>query len=287
MSTLRTKMTQDMIVRGLAKGTQKAYLHAVTELSDYYDQRNPATLSKQELLDYLVHLSQERGLAYGTCNGRVHALRFFYHVTLGRTDVDVVLPRAKEPSKLPVIWSQHDIRNLLQAAPTQRARVLLKTAYGTGLRVSEAIRLKTSDIDSERMTVRVEQGKRDKDRYTLLSNELLLELRAYWATHRCNPWLFPGQGRRGPLSRTSAHRIFHEAKDLAGITKPGGIHSLRHAFATHLLESGTDLYTIQRLLGHSSIQTTLRYFKLSRNHMRNTRSPLDRLGDTPDPDQEP
>lgn len=285
MSTLRTKMTQDMIVRGLAKGTQKAYLLAVTELSDYYDQRNPATLSKQELLDYLVHLSQERGLAYGTCNGRVHALRFFYHVTLGRADVALVLPRAKEPSKLPVIWSQQDIRNLLQAAPDQRARVLLKTAYGTGMRVSEMVRLKTTDIDSQRMSVRVEQGKRNKDRYTLLSNELLLELRAYWVTHRCDPWLFPGQGRRGPLSRTSAHRIFHEAKALAGITKPGGIHTLRHAFATHLLEAGTDLYTIQRLLGHNSIQTTLRYFKLSRNHLRETRSPLDRLSDNLD--QEP
>jgi site-specific recombinase XerD len=287
MSNLRTKMTQDMIVRGLAKGTQKAYLLAVTELSDYYDQRNPATLSKQELLDYLIHLSQERGLAYGTCNGRVHALRFFYQVTLGRTDIELMLPRAKEPSKLPVIWSQQDIRNLLKAAPSQRARVLLKTAYGTGLRVSEAIRLKTSDIDSQRMTVRVEQGKRSKDRYTLLSNDLLLELRAYWATHRCDPWLFPGQGRRGPISRTSAHRLFHEAKAGAGITKPGGIHSLRHAFATHLLEAGTDLYTIQRLLGHNSIQTTMRYFKLSRNHMRNTRSPLDRLGDEPNQDQEP
>jgi site-specific recombinase XerD len=271
----------------LAKGTQKAYLLAVTELSDYYDQRNPATLSKQELLDYLIHLSQERGLAYGTCNGRVHALRFFYQVTLGRTDIELMLPRAKEPSKLPVIWSQQDIRNLLKAAPSQRARVLLKTAYGTGLRVSEAIRLKTSDIDSQRMTVRVEQGKRSKDRYTLLSNDLLLELRAYWATHRCDPWLFPGQGRRGPISRTSAHRLFHEAKAGAGITKPGGIHSLRHAFATHLLEAGTDLYTIQRLLGHNSIQTTMRYFKLSRNHMRNTRSPLDRLGDEPNQDQEP
>src|SRR5688500_9094987 len=172
MSNLRTKMTQDMIVRGLATSTQKAYLHAVIELSDYYDQRNPATLAKQELLDYLLHLSQERGLAWGTCNGRVHALRFFYQVTLGRTDVNLVLPRATEPSTLPVIWSQQDIRNLLTAAPTQRARVFLKTAYGTGLRVSEAIRLKTTDIDSQRMTVRVEQGKRKKDRYTLLSKEL-------------------------------------------------------------------------------------------------------------------
>lgn len=282
MSNLRTKMTQDMIVRGLAKSTQNAYLHAVTELSAYYDHRNPATLSKQELLDYLLYLSQERGLTWGTCNGRVHALRFFYHVTLGRSDVELVLPRAKEPSKLPVIWSQQDIRNLLKAAPTQRSRVLLKTAYGTGLRVSEAIRLKTTDIDSQRMTVRVEQGKRNKDRYTLLSNELLLELRAYWATHRCTPWLFPNRRRTAPISRTSAHRLFHEAKARAGITKPGGIHTLRHAFATHLLEAGTDLYTIQRLLGHNSIQTTLRYFKLSCHHLRETRSPLDYLSNDPD-----
>jgi integrase/recombinase XerD len=281
MSNLRTKMTQDMIVRGLATSTQKAYLHAVTELYNYYEQRNPATLSKQEILDYLLHLSQERGLASGTCNGRVHALRFFYRVTLGRNDVDWVIPRAKEPAKLPVIWSQQDIRNLLQAASNQRARVLLKTAYGTGVRVSEAIRLKTTDIDSQRMTVRVEQGKRKKDRYTLLSNDLLQELRAYWATHRCDPWLFPNRRRTAPMLRSTAHSLFHEAKAHAGITKPGGIHSLRHAFATHLLEAGTDLYTIQRLLGHNSIQTTLRYFKLSRNHLRETRSPLDRLNDDP------
>ena len=279
MSNLRTKMTQDMIVRGLAKSTQQNYLRAVTDLYNYYHQRNPAYLSKQEIIDYLFHLSQERGLSWGTCNNRLHALRFFYQVTLNRTDLGLILPLAKEPSKLPVIWSQQDIRNLLQAAPTLRARALLKTAYGTGLRVSEAIRLKTADIDSERMTVRVEQGKRNKDRYTMLSNELLLDLRAYWATHRCDPWLFPNRRRTAPISRTSAHRIFHEAKARAGITKPGGIHSLRHAFATHLLEAGVDLYTIQRLLGHSSIQTTLRYFKLSRNHMRNTRSPLDRLSD--------
>jgi integrase/recombinase XerD len=254
-------MTQDMIVRGLAKSTQQGYLHAVTELYNYYDQRNPATLSKQELLDYLVHLSQERALAWGTCNGRVHALRFFYQVTLGRTDVNLSLPRAKEPSTLPVIWSQQDSRNLLKATPTQRARVLLKTAYGTGLRLSEAMRLKPSDIDSERMTVRLDQGKRSQARDTRLANELLLELRAYWATHRCDPWLFPGQGRRGPLSRTRAHRLFHEAKSPAGITKPGGMHALRHAVATHLLEAGTDRYTIQRLLGHNRIQTPWRSFK--------------------------
>ncbi len=281
MSTLRTQMTQDMIIRGLATSTQQAYLHAVTELSDYYHRR-PETLSTQEIHDYLFSLSQERGLAWGTCNGRVHGLRFFYRVTLGRTDVGLVLPRAKEPSKLPVMWSQHDIRRLFAGAPDLRARALLKTAYGTGLRVSEAIRLTTTDIDSQRMAIRVEQGKRNKDRYTLLSHELLLELRAYWATHRCVPWLFPNRQRTGPISRVTAHRIFHEAKAHAGITKPGAMHALRHAFATHLLEAGTDLYTIQRLLGHKSLRTTLRYFHLSRTHLRETRSPLDRLRDDPD-----
>lgn len=280
MSTLRTKMTQDMIIRGLAKTTQHASLHAVTELSVYYG-RNPATLSHQEIHEYLVHLRQERGLSWGTCNGRVHGLRFFYGVTVGRRDVPLVLPRAKEPSKLPVIWSQHDIRCLLDAAPTRRVRVLLKTAYGTGWRVSEAIRLKTTDSDSHRMTIRVEQGKRHKDRSTRLSTDLLLELRAYWRTHRCDPWLFPTRQRTGPLSRTSAHRLFHEAKARAGLTKPGGIHALRHAFATHLLEDGTDLYTIQQLLGHKSIKTTMRYFTWSRNHLRATRSPLDHLYDAP------
>jgi integrase/recombinase XerD len=284
MSALRTKMTQDMTIRGLSKGTQKAYLSAVTDLSVYY-QRSPDTLSQQELHQYLFHLSQERGLASGTCNARVHALRFFYRVTLGRDDVELFIPRAQEPSKLPVIWSQHDIRRLLDSAPNLRTRALLKTAYGSGLRVSEAIRLKTTDIDSQRMLVRVEQGKRNKDRYTLLSDDLLLDLRAYWRTHRCDPWLFPNRQRTGPISRVTAHRLFYEAKARAAIAKPGAMHSLRHAFATDLLEAGTDLYTIQRLLGHSSIRTTLRYFQLSRHHLRETRSPLDRLNDIPD--QEP
>jgi integrase/recombinase XerD len=282
MSTLRTKMTQDMIVRGLAKTTQYAYLHAVTERSAYYH-RSPDTLSTQALHDYLLYLSQERGLAWSTCNGRVHALRFFYRITLGRTDVDLVLPRAKEPSKLPVIWSQHDIRRLLASAPNLRARALLKTAYGTGLRVSEAIRLKTTDIDSHRLAIRVEQGKRNKDRYTLLSHDLLRDLRTYWRRHRCIPWLFPNAQRTGPISRVTAHRIFHATKARAGMTKSGAMHALRHAFATHLLEAGTDLHTIQRLLGHKSIQTTLRYFQLSRTHLLETRSPLDRLHDTPAP----
>ena len=283
MSPLRTKMPQDMIVRGLAKTTQHAYLHAVTELSAYYH-RSPDTLSKQELHDYLLHVSQERGLAWGTCNGRVHALRFFYRVTLGRTDIDLVLPRAKEPSKLPVIWSQHDIRRLLASASNLRARALLKTAYGTGLRVSEAIRLKITDIDSQRMAIRVEQGKRQKDRYTLLSTDLLQDLRAYWRMHRCDPWLFPNHRRTGPISRVTAHRIFHAAKARAGITKPGAMHALRHAFATHLLEAGTNLHTIQRLLGHNSILTTLRYLQLSRTHLLETRSPLDCLHDDLDPE---
>src|SRR5262249_21191739 len=160
MSTLRTRMTQDMIVRGLAKTTQRAYLHAVTERSAYYHRR-PDTPSKQELHDYLLYLSQERGLAWSTWNGRVHALRFCSRATLGRTDVALVLPHAKDPSKLPVIWSQQDIRRLLAGAPDLRARALLKTAYGTGLRVSEAIRLNTTEIDSPRMSIRVEQGTRN------------------------------------------------------------------------------------------------------------------------------
>jgi site-specific recombinase XerD len=283
MSILRTKMTQDLIVRGLATTTQDASLHAVTELSAS-SHRRPAPLSTQELHDSLLYLSQERGLAWGTCNGRVHALRFFSRVTLGRTDVDLVLPRAKEPSTLPVMWSQHDIRRLLAGAPNLRARALRKTAYGTGLRVSEAIRLTTTHIDRHRMAIRVEHGKRHTDRSTLLSHDLLRDLRASWRQHRCIPWLCPTPQRTGPLSRVTAHRICHIAKARAGMTKPSAMHALRHVFAPHLLEAGTALHTIQRLFGHKSIQTTWRYFQLSRPPLLETRSPLDRLHDAPEPE---
>jgi site-specific recombinase XerD len=271
-------MTHDMIVRGLAKSTQADYLRAVTNLAKFY-QRRPDTLSDREVQRYLVYLIEERHLAWSTCNTIVHGLRFLYHVTLGRPQTTFHIPCAKQPSKLPHILSREEIRNLFVAASTLHHRTLLKTTYSAGLRVSEVLHLKLTDIDSDRMCLRVEQGKRGKDRYTLLSPQVLEDLRAYWRVYRPTFWLFPNHPGTQPLSRTTAHRIFHAAKAQAGITKPCGIHSLRHAFATHLLEAGTDLHTIQRLMGHASLQTTLRYFHLANRRLLETVSPVELLDD--------
>lgn len=278
MSVLRRRMQEDMAVRGLAGGTQTVYLRAVKGLSEHYRKR-PDRLSRREIQQYLLYLHNERGLTWTTCNGVVHGLRFFYRVTLGRSQVDIAIPRAKEPSKLPVILSRQDIRQLLAAAKTLRDQTLIKTTYNAGLRASEVINLKISNIDSARMCLRIEQGKRQKDREALLSKSLLLDLRAYWRLYRPDPWLFPNRSGAQPINRKMAYDIFQETKQRAGITKPGGLHLLRHAFATHLLEAGVDLHTIQRLMGHSSLRTTLRYFHVTRKHLQETPAPLDLLDD--------
>jgi len=265
-----------MLVRGLAAATQKSYLHAVTDLAQFAHRR-PDQLSDRDVQRYLVHLIEDRHLAWGTCNTIVHGLRFFYHVTLGRPTTTFHIPCAKQPSKLPVILSLTEVTQLFAAAATLRHRTLLKTTYSAGLRVSEVLHLKLTDIDSQRMSLRIEQGKRQKDRYVPLAASLLPELRTYWRTYRPAVWLFPNHTGTQPGSPVTAHRMFHAAKVRAGIAKPGGIHSLRHAFATHLLEAGTDLHTIQRLLGHNSLRTTLRYFHVAQQHLLETTSPLDLL----------
>lgn len=276
MNELRKQMTNDLIVRGMSHNTQELYLRAVTQLAKYY-QRSPDQISAREIQDYLVYLSQERRLAWGSCNVASHGLRFFYQVTLGRSGATFHVPCAKEPSKYPEILSREEVAKLIEVTVNIKHRAMLMTAYGAGVRVSELVQLKISHIDSDRMSLRVEQGKGKKDRYTLLSDRLLQELRRYWQQYRPLPWLFPGQGGDRPLNRSSAQRVFYAAKDHAGITKEGGIHLLRHAFATHLLEAGTDLHTIQRLLGHASITSTMRYLHLAQGRLTGTQSPLDLL----------
>lgn len=278
MTQLRQQMIEDMTVRGLAEATRKAYLHAVSQLAKFHG-RSPDQMTIRDVQAFLVHLVEDRKLCHVTCNGYVYGLRFFYCTTLGWDDPHFQIPLARQPSRLPVILSRGEIRALLEAAQAPRDRALLTTTYGAGLRVSEVVNLKVSDIDAERMSIRIEQGKRRKDRYGLLSKVMHRELRSYWRIVRPKIWLFPHTGVDidHPISRVTAHRIFHAAKTKAGITKEGGIHSLRHAFATHLLESGTDLHTIQRLLGHTNIRSTLRYFHLSDRRLISTRSPLDDL----------
>ena len=278
LTPLQQRMIEDMTVRGLVPSTQRAYLRAVRDLTAYY-KRSPDTLSTRDIQRYLYLLHEERGLTYSTCNTIVHGLRFFYGTTLGRSAMHFVIPLAKEPSTLPVILSRHDIRQLLAAAESLRDQTLLKVTYNAGLRASEVVHLQIAHIDSRRMCLRVAQGKRQKDREALLSPGLLQDLRAYWRVYRPAPWLFPGRDGTQPLARKTAYLIFQRAKERAGIAKPGGLHLLRHAFATHLLEAGVDLHTIQRLMGHTSLQTTLRYLHVARRHLLQTPSPLELLDD--------
>lgn len=277
MSVLRQRMKEDMMIRGLAPSTQKAYEKAVERLATHYGKR-PDLLTSRDIQKFLIYLHEKQGLTWGTCNTFVNGLRFFYHTTLGRTETSFHIPCPKPPKKLPHVLSRQEVIEIFAATTRLPDRVLLKTTYSAGLRVSETINLKVTDIDSRRMCIRVEQGKRQKDRYTLLSTRLLAELRSYWKVYRPEVWLFPNKAGFH-LSRMTAWRIFHRAKEQAGIRKPCGIHALRHAFATHLLEAGHDPHTIQRLMGHTNIRTTLHYFNLSRRNLLHTTSPLDSLDD--------
>ena len=276
MTPLRQKMLDDLRVRNLAENTQKSYLQSVTGLARYYH-RSPDRLSVKQVQDYLLYLSQERHLSWKSCNTIRHGLRFFYQVTLDRPATQFYLPCAKEPSKLPQSLSHGELVRLFTVTTNRKHRALLMTTYAAGLRASEVTRLRVSDIDSARMCIRVEQGKGRKDRYVALSPRLLVQLREYWREQRPPQWLFPGSRIDHPMSRDGAWHIYVTARDRAGITKPGGLHLLRHCFATDLLEAGTELVVIQRLMGHASIRSTLRYLHLAQEHTAATTSPLELL----------
>ena len=276
MTALRQRMIHDLTIRGLAENTQKAYLQAVTGLARYY-RRSPDQLSAQDVQNYLLWLHQERGLTWKSCNTVRHGLRFFYRITLGWSEPHFYLPGAKEPSRLPEVLSQEEVVRLFTVTTNLKQRALLMTTYAAGLRASEVTRLKVSDIDSGRMCIRVEQGKGAKDRYVPLSPRLLGQLREHWRVCRTPLWLFPGHPSDRPLTRHGAAHIYESAKAKAGITKAGGIHTLRHCYATHLLETGTEPPVLQRLMGHTSIRSTMRYLHIAQAGVTATTSPLDLL----------
>ena len=276
MKPLRRKMLNDLCVRNLAENTQKSYLQAVTGLAQFYH-RSPDQLSAHEVQDYILYLSQKKHLAWQSCNTIRHGLRFFYQVTLEWPATQFYLPCAKEPSKLPEILSHEELVRLFTVATNRKHRALLMTTYAAGLRASEVTQLRVKDIDSARMCIRVEQGKGRKDRYVPLAPSLLVQLREYWCKQRPPEWLFPGTRIDRHMSRDGAWHIYVTARDKAGITKGGGIHLLRHCFATHLLEAGTELVVIQRLLGHTSIRSTFRYLHLAQERTTATTSPLELL----------
>jgi site-specific recombinase XerD len=228
MTALRQQMENDMVLRGMAVRTRQSYLEAVWGLAKFY-RRSPDAISVEEVQSYLLHLLRERGLSYSTCNLVTNGLRFFYRITLGQSETEFCLPRPKVPQRLPEILSREEIEQLFAVTTNLKHRVLLMTTYSAGLRVSEVARLKVCDMDSQRMTLRVDQGKGAKDRYTLLSKRLLSELRRYWQAYRPREWLFPLRDGRGPIDPRSAQKIYYHAKEKAGIRKRCGIHGLRHA----------------------------------------------------------
>jgi integrase/recombinase XerD len=276
MTELRRQMDDDMVARGFAERTRESYLWAVTGLARFY-RRPPDRISDEEVQAYLVHLLRERQRSWSTCNVVANGLRFFFHTTLKRDRTTFTIPAPRQRQTLPAILSQEEVEQIVAHAPNPKYRAMLLTTYAAGLRLNEVLHLRVTDIDSTRMTLRVEQGKGGKDRYTVLSPRLRDALRGYWRLARPRTWLFPSQETGHPLHPPALQRAYHLAKLRAGITKSGGIHGLRHAFATHLLEAGVDIHTIHRLLGHGYISTTTRYFQLTRHTEVGPDSPLDLL----------
>lgn len=279
MSPLRQQMIDAMVLRGLARRTQQAYLSVVAQLAAHYH-CSPDRLDAAQVKAWLLHRITERHLAYTTVNQAVCALKFFFDIVLGRTAEAIAIPYARTPQRQPEILSREELARLFEAAANLRTRTLLMTAYAAGLRVSEVCALRVADIDSapDRMCIRVVAGKGGKGRYTLLSPSLLEALRVYWRICKPRDWLFPRTTDAArPFDVSSAQRAYYRARDRAGITKTGGIHTLRHAFATHLLEAGVDLATLAKLLGHGHLSTTQRYLHLARPGSIPHDSPLDLL----------
>jgi site-specific recombinase XerD len=281
ISPLRRRMTEDMTVRGFTASTQRGYIRAVRDFTAFFG-RSPDRASAEDLRRYQLHM-RSIGASATSMNAGVSALRFFFTVTLGRGDAQVGMTTVREPRKLPVMLSPEEVARLLDAAPGLRYRAALSLAYGAGLRASEVVSLKLSDIDSERMMIRVEQGKGRKDRYAMLSEHLLHLLRTYWKASRPQGWLFPGQNPVDPLTTRQLNRAFHGAKAAAGIDKRVSLHTLRHCFATHLLEQKVDIRVIQVLLGHRKLDTTARYSQVSSTTLRAVKSPLEQLSPGPLP----
>ena len=278
MTPLRAAMMQQMQLHRLAPGTQQLYAKAITDLACYY-RRSPNQLTPDDIRAYLHHLLEERQLAWSTCNVTAAAIRFFYVETLDWSPFKLNLPPRPDHQRLPRVLSVDEVQRLFTCTLNPKHRALLMTTYSAGLRVSEVVRLQVTAIESDpgRMLIRVNQGKGNRDRYTLLSTRLLHELRTYWCLERHRPWLFPGHDPKRHMPGATAGKIYNRSRQRAGINHGSGIHTLRHCFATHLLDSGVDPRTIQVLLGHGSLKTTARYLHVSRQRLANVKSPLDLL----------
>jgi integrase/recombinase XerD len=276
MTPLRQRFVDDLRVRNRSPRTIETYASCVAQFARHFG-RSPELLGLEEVRTFQLHLI-ERGVSWSKFNQTVCALRFLFGTTLGRPELLPVIPFGKRPKKLPCVLSPEEVARLIDAARPGRERVMVQTAYACGLRLDELLNLQVTDIDSSRMAVHVRQGKGRKDRLVPLSPRLLDDLRTYWRYHRPRTWLFPNRAQDGPLHAGTMQRHFRRLVKCAGLTKPATMHTLRHSFATHLLEAGVDVLTLQRLLGHRQLSTTALYLHLRSDHFRQLPSLLDLLG---------
>jgi site-specific recombinase XerD len=275
MSPLRRRMIEDMTVRNLSPATQRCYISAVSKFSRYFG-RSPDKLELEDVRAFQVHLVST-GISWPALNQIVCALRFFYGVTLGEAVIPERIPYAREPSKLPTVLSPEEVVQFLEAVSSLKCRAALTCGYAAGLRASEVAGLMVADIDSTRGVILVRHGKGAKDRNVMLSPQLLDILRTYWRLARPRLYLFPGRDEDRPIDPTVLHAACRSAAKAAGLSKRVTLHTLRHSFATHLLENGTDIRIIQVLLGHNNLSSTARYTQVATHTIRATQSPLDRL----------
>jgi len=276
MTALRQKMTEDLTLRNYSSSTIRVYLRCVASFAQHFG-TSPDQLGPEHVREYQLFLVQQKKASWALFNQTVCALRFFYHVTLGRKEMIEHIPYPRFEKRLPVVLSQSEVQSVLEAKANLKHRALLTTIYSAGLRVSEVVNLRPADIDSQRQVIRIRQGKGHKERLVMLSPNLLELLREYWKAYRPLTWLFPGDDPQRPLTTTSVYNICRQAAQEAGLSKSVTPHTLRHSFATHLLEAGTDLRTIQLLLGHRNLKTTAIYLHVSTLALRSTASPLDLL----------
>ena len=278
MGEIRRRMEADLRLHGFHPGTQAEYLRCARKLAEHF-MRSPEELAKEDVRGYLLHLLLVKKLSCSTMKVHIAALKFLYGVSLGRPEVveSIRMPRSRR--KLPDVLSGSEVEAVIGAIESMKYRAVVMVMYAAGLRVSEACGLRVSDIDSDRMVIRVKDGKGGRDRYVMLSKRLLAILRQYYRAERPKgPYLFPGKKLDSPITSDSVRRVLKAAARASGVTKRVTPHVLRHTFATHLLESGTDIRTIQVVLGHQSIKTTQLYAQVSRRHVARTKSPLDLLG---------
>lgn len=276
MGKLQDRMQRDMELKNLSPRTIQTYLFCMREFVKHHG-RTPEELGDEEIKQYLHYLIKEKKASQSKVNQAYSALKFFYEKSLGRTWNNTTIPRCKNSKKLPVILSLEEVKRILSNIENLKHRTLLTTIYSGGLRISEGVNLRIGDIDGSRMMIRVRQGKGAKDRYTLLGERTLQMLREYFKTYRPMHWLFPSEKGDWPLHVTSVQKAFKQALWKSGIKKEASVHTLRHSFATHLLESGTDLYYIQRLMGHTTPKTTAIYLHVRQRDMGKIKSPVDLL----------